>query len=95
MQQFIWLNKCGVPHHPVVANNTGNQHCQVVLHHLHVNDASDLVLHLEREFSGLAGTRHNDWSQNVGPLGCIIKVCGSGAGVAHAEIVHMDAGIFK
>lgn len=65
----------------------------MVLHYLHVNHASDIILFLEKEFSGLPGTRHNDWSQNVGPLG--FKVCGSGAGVAHAEIVHMDAGIFK
>ena len=52
-------------------------------------------MHLEREFSGLLGTAHNNWSQNVvASLGCIVKVCGSGAGVVHAEIVHMDAGIF-
>ena len=42
----------------------------------------------------LLGTGHNNWSQNVvAPLGCIIQVCGSGTGVAHAEIVHMDARI--
>ena len=45
-------------------------------------------MHLEREFSGLLGTGHNDWSQNVvAPLGCIVKVCGSGAGVAHASVL--------
>ena len=57
--------------------------------------ATGILMHLEREFSRLLGTGHNDWSQNVvAPLGCIIQVCGSGTGVAHAEIVHMDARIF-
>ena len=49
--------------------------------------ATGILMHLEIEFSGLLGTGHNDWSQNVvAPLGCIVKVCGSGAGVAHASV---------
>ena len=40
-------------------------------------------------------TRHNDWSQNVGWLGRIIKVCGLGVGMTHAIIVPMSAEIFQ
>ena len=50
LQQFIWLSKCAVPHHPMVTHNTGNQQ---VLHHLHVDDGSDIIQHIDREFSGL------------------------------------------
>ena len=44
LQQFIWLSKCAVPHHPMVTHNTGNQQ---VLHHLHVDDGSDIIQHIE------------------------------------------------
>ena len=46
--QFTELSDCGVPHHPVAAWDTGNQHSQVVLHHLTLRQFSKIVEHLTK-----------------------------------------------
>ena len=95
MSQFVQLSECGVPHHPVVALNTGDQYCQTVLHHMTIHQYAKIIQHLTRKFCGLPGTGHNDWSQATGRLGFIMKVVGSEEGTAHAEVVPMTPGIFQ
>ena len=69
MSQFVNLTRCGVPHHPLVAVQTGDEYCLTVLHHLSLNEYMD---HLTKEFSGVLGTRNNNWPQATSPLGFLV-----------------------
>lgn len=46
ISQFIKLDECGVPVHPIAAQNTGNKYSQVVLHHLSIKQFSKITGHL-------------------------------------------------
>ena len=85
--QFIKLDECGVPLHPVAAQRMGRKYSHVVLHHLSVDQFSKITGHLTQLLSGVIGTHHNTWSQAAGCpcLGHLLQVQGSGFGHAHAE----------
>ena len=95
ISQFINLTRCGVPHHPVLAAQMGDQYCLTILHHLSLSEYTDIRNHLSKEFAGVLGTRNNDWSQATGPLGFLLVVFGSGSGQAHGDVVPVNAGIFN
>ena len=92
--QFINLTRCGVPHHPIVAARTGDEYCLTMLHHLTLDQFTNIRNHLSKEFSGVLGTRNNDWSHATGPLGFLLVVFESGSGQAHGDVVPINAGIF-
>lgn len=86
MAQFVNLSRCGVPHHPLVVAQTGDEYCQKILHHVVLQEYTDIQNHLSKEFSGVLEIRSNDWSQATGPLGFLLAF-GSGTGHVHADVV--------
>ena len=49
----------------MVVVQTGDDYCQTVLH-LSLKEYTNIKKHLTNEFSGMPGTRNNNWSQATG-----------------------------
>ena len=58
--QFITLDRCGVPNHPIEAAQTGDTYCLTILHHLTTVESSRIVYHLNSFRGSLAPTTTTD-----------------------------------
>ena len=99
MTQFITLDRCGVPNHPIEAAQDWRS---VLFDNIAPFGCTGVINNSTPSHSTVFGvpvTHHNNLSVTAaaagGILGFILEVVRSGSGVAHVEVVGMSSGIFK